>query len=186
MKCSLCQTVVEPGTEICPNCTADIIVDDVAVAKTSNTGRRTRSTKSDSTSSLSKSTKIILVVASVLVIGAAAAFGIPKILNRTSTPESFAGPAEVFVYLDVVCPSAQPQQGTDQGTGSPYTILTCGEDYFALTMDSAETVIESAKLASAQMPATYHMYTLANSIVVSTVAASEKLVADNPDLVLVK
>jgi hypothetical protein len=30
------------------------------------------------------------------------------------------------------------------------------------------------------------MYTLSNSIVVATVTASEKLVADNPDLVLVK
>jgi hypothetical protein len=186
MKCSLCQTVVEPGTEICPNCTADIIVDDVAVAKTPRKEKPSRSEKAESSESLSKSTKIILAVAGVLVIGAAAAFGIPKLLNRTSTPESFAGPAEVFVYLEVVCPPAEPQQGTDQGTGSPYTILTCGEDYFALTMDSAATAIESAKLASAQMPATYHMYTLSNSIVVATVTASEKLVADNPDLVLVK
>jgi hypothetical protein len=183
MKCSLCQTVVEPGTEVCPNCTADIIVDDVAVAKSTKPAKRAQA---ETSQSLSKSTKIILAVAGVLVIGAAAAFGIPKILNRTSTPQSFAGPVEVFDYLKVDCVPAAPQQGTDAGTGAPYTIVTCGQDYFALTMEDPANVVKSAKLASAQMPATYHMYTLANAIIVSTTTVSDKLVAAHPELVLVK
>ncbi len=183
MKCSLCQTVVEPGTEVCPNCTADIIVDDVPVAKAATPAKRA---KAEKTEPLSKSTKIILAVAGVLVIGAAAVFGLPKILNRTSTPESFAGPVEVFAYLKVDCVPAAPQQGTDTATGSPYTIVTCGQDYFALTLDKPETAVESAKAASAQMPNTYHMYTLANSIIVATSAVSDKLVESHPELVLVK
>jgi hypothetical protein len=185
MKCSLCQTVVEPGTEICPNCTANIIVDESPVAAQGKA--KSASSKTEKASEpLSKTTKIIVAVASVLVVGAAGVFGIPKLLNRSSTPENFADPAAVFKYLAVDCALAQPQTGTDAGTGSAYTIVTCGKDYFALTMAKAADATASAAIASAQMPDTYHMYTLANSIIVATTAVSDKLVEAHPELVVVK
>lgn len=183
MKCSLCFTEVEPGTEVCPNCTADIVVDEAPVAP-KKTAKKVE--KVESTEGLSKSTKIIAVVASVLVIAAAGVFGIPKLMNKTSTPANFADPSAVFKYLEVDCVLGNPTTGTDQGTGSPYTLVTCGQEYFALTLDKSETAIASAKAASAQMPATYHMYTLANSIVVATSTVSDALVAAHPELVLVK
>ncbi len=185
MKCSLCHTEVEPGTEVCPNCTADIVVDETPVAAKSASAKPVK-TKVESTEGLSRNTKIIVAVASVLVIGVAAFFGLPKLLNRTSAPTNFADPSAVFKYLEVDCALGQPQAGTDQGTGAPYTIVTCGQEYFALTLDTPEHAVASATSASAQMPDTYHMYTLANSIVVATSTVSDKLVAAHPELVLVK
>lgn len=181
MKCSLCHTEVEVGTEVCPNCTADIVVDEMPVA-----AKVENKKKVESTEGLSRSTKIIVAVASLLIIGVAGVLGLPKLLQGNSTPENFANPGEVFKYLEVDCELGQPQDSVDQGTGAPYTIVTCGQDYFALTLDKPETAKKAAEIASASMPATYHMYTLANSIVVSTTAASAKLVDAHPELVLVK
>ena len=181
MKCSLCHTEVEIGTEVCPNCTADIVVDELPVSASSQSKKK----QVESTEGLSKSTKIIVAVASVLVVGVAGYFGLPKLLPA-SVPDSFAGPTEVFEYLEVECALGQPQDSVDQGTGAPYTIVTCGQDYFALTLDKAETATQAAKIASESMPSTYHMYTLANSIVVSTTQASEALVSAHPELVLIK
>ena len=181
MKCSLCQTVVEPGTEICPNCTANIIVDETPVAATS-AKPAVSNEKAEPNEPLSTSTKIIAAVAAVLIVGVGAFFA----FNRSSTPENFASPTAVFEYLKVDCTLGQPQEGTDQGTGSAYTIITCGEEYFALTLDKPETATESAKMAVAAMPDTFHMYTLANSIIVATTAVSEELVKAHPELALVK
>lgn len=186
MKCSLCQTAVEPGTEVCPNCTADIIVDEVPVATHSSGSNNSKSEKVVSSEPLSKTTKIIVAVASILVIGTALVFGLPKLLNRSSAPETFADPSAVFKYLEVDCALGEPQQGTDQGTGSPYTIVTCGQEYFALTLDKPETATASATVASAQMPNTYRMFTLANSIIVASTTVADKLVEAHPELVLVK
>lgn len=179
MKCSLCHTEVEVGTEVCPNCTADIVVDEMPVS--ANLAKK----KVEPSDGLSKSTKIIVAVASILIIAVAGVFGIPKLIGN-STPESFADPSEVFKYLEVDCALGQPQESVDQGTGAPYTIVTCGQDYFALTLDKAETATKAAEIASVSMPETYHMYTLANSIVVSTTTASAALVEAHPELVLIK
>lgn len=184
MKCSLCQTPVEPGTEVCPNCTADIIVDEAPVA--AQTVKKVTKEKAESNNSLSTSTKIIVAVASILIVGAAGVFGLPKILNRSSAPENFADPGAVFKYLEVDCALGQPQNGTDQGTGSPYIIVTCGQEYFALTLDTSENATASAKVAATQMPNTYNMYTLANSIIVATTGVSDKLIETHPELVKIK
>lgn len=106
--------------------------------------------------------------------------------GQSSTPDTFANPSAVFKYLDVDCDLGQPETGVDLGTGSDYIVVTCGTNYFALTMDKASYATAAAASASSQMPDNYHMYTLANSIIVATKAFSNKLVEEHPELVKIK
>ena len=187
MKCSLCHTEVEFGTEFCPNCTANIVYDDEPKAAAApKKGTNKKGTKESTVNEpISGKTRNILIVAIALVVlvGGVIVF---KFVVKPAAPQNFASPAAVFEYLQLDCQVGTPQQGTDQATQDTYTLVTCGQDYFALTFTSAESVAPAAKGASANMPETYRMFTLGNAIVVSSSTVADALVSAHSDLVEVK
>lgn len=185
MKCSLCHTEVEYGTEFCPNCTANIVYEDAPVAKAAAAAAKKGTKESTVNEPISGKSRNILiaVIALVVLIGGVLVF---KFVLKPAGPDNFATPNAVFEYLQVDCQVGTPQPGTDQGTGQPYNLVTCGQEYFALTFDKPETTIAAANAAAVNMPDTYRMFTLNNAIVVSASTSADALVSAHPELVEVK
>ncbi|MEN9692941.1 MAG: hypothetical protein RLZZ330_585 [Actinomycetota bacterium] len=185
MKCSLCHTEVEVGTEFCPNCTANIVYED-ALVKTDNSKAPKKGTRESKVNEpISGKTRNILIAVIALVVVVAGVL-VYKFVFKPAGPENFASPAAVFEYLQVDCVVGTPQQGTDQTTQKAYTLVTCGQEYFALTFPTAEDSAASAAKASESMPDTYRMFTLANAIIVSNATSADALIGAHPDLVEVK
>lgn len=185
MKCSLCHTEVEFGTEFCPNCTANIVYEEAPVQNPAVKAVKKGTQESTVNEPISRKTRNILiaVIAVVVVVSGALVY---KFAFKPAGPDNFASPAAVFEYLEVDCMLGTPQPGTDATTKQQYTLVTCGQDYFALTFQKSEDTVASAQAASANMPETFRMFTLANAIVVSSTTVADALVSEHPELVEVK